>query len=120
MSKLKIGTLYFAAVSLVDAGGYESPHTFIPLESPLPDADMVVSPTGAASVLVPIFIVICVMGSALGYYMWRNRRLKRNFIAFASRYSPATGAAILNAVSGVFNTPWEAFAFLKVHSGRII
>ena len=59
------------------------------------------SPTGVAGVLVPIFIVIAILGSALGYYMYRNRRLKRNFIAFASRYSPATGAAILNAVSKV-------------------
>ena len=58
-----------------------------------------VSPSGVAGVLVPIFIVIAILGSALGYYMYRNRRLKRNFIAFASRYSPATGAAILNAVS---------------------
>ena len=58
-----------------------------------------VSPSGVAGVLVPIFIVIAILGSALGYYMHRNRRLKRNFMAFASRYSPATGAAILNAVS---------------------
>ena len=57
------------------------------------------SPSGVAGVLVPIFIVIAILGSALGYYMHRNRRLKRNFMAFASRYSPATGAAILNAVS---------------------
>ena len=60
-----------------------------------------VSPSGVAGVLVPIFIVIAILGSALGYYMHRNRRLKRNFMAFASRYSPATGAAILNAVSNL-------------------
>ena len=65
----------------------------------LPFLIFAVSPSGVAGVLVPIFIVIAILGSALGYYMHRNRRLKRNFMAFASRYSPATGAAILNAVS---------------------
>ena len=100
MEKLEIGKVYYVGVSLVDDGTYISPPAGpITLESPVPSGYKVISPNGVAGVLVPIFIVIAIMGSALGYYMYRNRRLKRNFIAFASRYSPATGAAILNAVS---------------------
>ena len=99
MDKLEIGKVYYAGVCLVDEGTYISPLAKCTLESPVPVNDYIVSGPGVAGVLVPIFIVIAIMGSALGYYMYRNRRLKRNFIAFASRYSPATGAAILNAVS---------------------
>lgn len=98
MEKLEAGKIYYVGVSLVDDGKYVSSRAGpIPLESPIPPKDMIVSPSGVAGVLVPIFIVIAILGSALGYYMHRNRRLKRNFMAFASRYSPATGAAILNA-----------------------
>merc|ERR1719447_213641 len=100
MEKLETGKMYYVGVSLVDNGKYvSSPAGPIILETPVPAKDMIVSPSGVAGVLVPIFIVIAILGSALGYYMYRNRRLKRNFIAFASRYSPATGAAILNAAS---------------------
>lgn len=100
MDKLSPGRIYYVGVALVDQGLYESALTGpIPLETPVPDKDLVVSPSGVAGVLVPIFIVILVLGSAVGYYMHRNRRLKRNFIAFASRYSPATGASILNTVN---------------------
>lgn len=100
MDKLEAGKIYYVGVALVDEGKYVSRWAGpIPLESPVPSKDMIVSPTGVAGVLLPIFIVIAILGSALGYYMYRNRRLKRNFIAFASRYSPATGAAILNAAS---------------------
>jgi len=100
MANLETGKMYYVGVSLVDDGKYvSSPAGPIILETPVPAKDMIVSPSGVAGVLVPIFIVIAILGSALGYYMYRNRRLKRNFIAFASRYSPATGAAILNAAS---------------------
>jgi hypothetical protein len=84
---------------MVDQDGYESGLVGpIALDTPVPLIDIVVSPTGVAGVLVPIFIVLIIMGSALGYYVHRNRRLSRSFAAFASRYSPASGAAILNAV----------------------
>ena len=77
--------------------GYESPRSDpIGMESPVPKEDLVVSPKGVAGVLVPLFVVICLLGSGMGYYAYRHRRLRRNFAAFASRYSPATGAAILN------------------------
>jgi hypothetical protein len=83
---------------MVDQDGYESGLVGpIALDTPVPLIDIVVSPTGVAGVLVPIFIVLIIMGSALGYYVHRNRRLSRSFAAFASRYSPASGAAILNA-----------------------
>lgn len=98
--KLHAGRLYYIGVALVDNNGYTSPLSGpIPIDAPVPQEDIVVSPSGAAGVLVPIFIVIAVLGSALGYYMYRNRRLSRNFAAFASRYNVANGATILNTVS---------------------
>ena len=97
--KLVPGKVYYVGVSLVD-GPYVSPRAGpVPLEAAIPAQDLIVSPSGVAGVLVPIFIVICILGSVLAFYAYRHRRLKRNFAAFASRYSPATGAAILNAVS---------------------
>ena len=98
--KLEAGRVYFVGVSLVDSEGYASPLTWVgPHIAPVPQEDIVVTPTGAAGVLVPIFIVIAVLGSALGYYMYRNRRLARNFAAYASRYNAASGTTILNTVS---------------------
>ena len=98
--KLEAGRLYFVGVSLVDSEGYASPLNRVgPFNAPVPQEDIVVTPTGAAGVLVPIFIVIAVLGSALGYYMYRNRRLARNFAAYASRYNAASGTTILNTVS---------------------
>ena len=38
-------------------------------------------------------------------YVFRHRRLKRNFVAFASRYSPASGAAILNVDDDADDSP---------------
>lgn len=110
MALLDPGRVYYVGVALVDGGHYISvPAGPIPLESPVPNADLVVSRSGVAGVLVPIFFVIVILGSALGFYMYRNRRLKRNFIAFASRYSPATGAAILNAVSSFLISSMQIF-----------
>ena len=98
--KLEAGRLYFVGVSLVDSEGYASPLNRVgPFNAPVPQEDIVVTPSGAAGVLVPIFIVIAVLGSALGYYMYRNRRLARNFAAYASRYNAASGTTILNTVS---------------------
>ena len=97
--KLEPGQVYYVGVSLVDGAYVSEKAGPIPLEATIPAHDLIVSPSGMAGVLVPIFIVIAVLGSVLAYYAHRHRRLKRNFAAFASRYSPATGAAILNAVS---------------------
>ena len=97
--KLEPGQVYYVGVSLVDGTYVSEKAGPIPLEATIPAHDLIVSPSGMAGVLVPIFIVIAVLGSVLAYYAHRHRRLKRNFAAFASRYSPATGAAILNAVS---------------------
>ena len=100
--KLEPGQVYYVGVSLVDGAYVSEKAGPIPLEATIPAHDLIVSPSGMAGVLVPIFIVIAVLGSVLAYYAHRHRRLKRNFAAFASRYSPATGAAILNAVSTFF------------------
>ena len=97
--RLKPGQIYYVGVALVDGPYVSSKAGPIPLEAAIPAQDLIVSPSGVAGVLVPIFIVIAVLGSVVAYYAYRNRRLKRNFAAFASRYSPATGAAILNTVS---------------------
>lgn len=95
--KLEPGRIYFLGVSIQDKDGYESAKAGpIALDSPLPLKDIVVSPTGVAGVLIPILIVMIILGTALGYYVHRNRRLSRSFAEFASRYSPASGAAILN------------------------
>jgi hypothetical protein len=91
------GQIYYVAVALVDSEGYASPRSdAIAIETTVPEGDVVVSKSGVAGVLVPILLVLMLMGSALGIYAYRHRRLKRNFAAFASRYSPASGAAILN------------------------
>ena len=97
--RLKPGQIYYVGVALVDGPYVSTKAGPIPLEAAIPAQDLIVSPSGVAGVLVPIFIVIAVLGSVVAYYAYRNRRLKRNFAAFASRYSPATGAAILNTVS---------------------
>lgn len=100
--QLEPGKLYYVSVKLLDKDGYMSDMAGpVPLELFVPAKDLVVSPTSVAGVLVPIFIVILVMGAALGFYVHRNRKLSRNFAAFASRYSPATGASILNTVSAI-------------------
>jgi len=65
----------------------------------VPDEDIVVSRSGVAGVIIPLFFLIVILGGALGFYVHKNRRISRNFQAFASRYSPASGAAILNQAS---------------------
>ncbi len=83
----------------VSIDGYESAKQGpIALDSPLPLKDIVVTPSSMAGVVVPILLIIVILGSALGYYVYRNRRLTRSFAEFASRYSTASGAAILNHV----------------------
>ena len=69
----------------------------VAIESPIPAKAIVVSPNNVAGVFIPIMLAIVVLGVALGYYVHRNRQLRRSFQEFTSRYSPASGSAsILN------------------------
>merc|ERR1719334_1361703 len=94
MDDLEPGRVYFLAVQLVDGDGYASPMTSpVALESPVPDNDVVVSSSGVVSVLVCVIFVIVILGVGFGYYFVKHRRLRRGLQEFASRYSPASGAA---------------------------
>lgn len=96
-SGFSYGRLYFLGVALVDRDGYSSEFsTPLGFEIPVPAEDIVISKSSAASVVVPLIVVLILLACGLGYYVHRNRKLTRNFQAFASRYSPATGASILN------------------------
>ncbi len=91
------GQLYFVAVALVDSDNYSSDLSGpIAVESAVPSDDIVISRRSAAGIVVPTIVVLVLMACGLAHHAYRNRRLKRSFSAFASRYSPSTGAAILN------------------------
>ncbi len=91
------GRLYYVGVALVDADQYVSAASdAVAVETALPEGDLVVSRRSVAGVLVPVLLLVVALGSGLAYYVYRNRRLTRSFQAFASRYSAASGAAILN------------------------
>ena len=94
MKDLEPGRLYFMAVQFVDGGGYTSAMTpAVAIESPVPDDDVVVSSSNLAGVIVFICFVILVLGAGFSYYFVKHRRLRRGLQEFASRYSPASGAA---------------------------
>eukprot|EP00095_Tigriopus_kingsejongensis_P005304 maker-scaffold337_size202799-snap-gene-0.21 protein:Tk05304 transcript:maker-scaffold337_size202799-snap-gene-0.21-mRNA-1 annotation:"sortilin-related receptor" len=100
VKSLTPGSIYFVGVALVDNDGYASKlSTPVPFEVPVPEEDMVIPKSSAIGIVLPLLIAIVVLGAGLGYYVHRNRRITRNFQAFASRYSPASGAAILNQAS---------------------
>ncbi len=91
------GRLYYVAVALVDGDGYASaPSDPVALETALPAGDVVVSRTSVAAILIPILVLLALLGAGLAYYVRKNRRLTRSFQALTSRYSAASGAAILN------------------------
>ncbi len=94
---VKPGRIYYASVMLVDGDQYTSALSDpVALETALPDGDIVVSRRSVAGVLIPVLLLVVALGCGLAYYVHRNRRLTRSFQAFASRYSAASGAAILN------------------------
>ena len=95
MNDFDRGVEYFAAAKLVDKDGYESPMSVPigPIIFPLASGEMVVEESNAVGVLVGVLLIICLLGVAGGYYFVKHRRLKRSFQEFASRYSPASGAA---------------------------
>ncbi|TRY76952.1 hypothetical protein TCAL_09210 [Tigriopus californicus] len=97
---LSPGSIYFVGVAMVDKDGYTSKLSSpVPFEVPVPLEDIVIAKSSAMGFVIPLLLGIVVMGAGLAYYVHRNRRMTRNFQAFASRYSPASGAAILNQSS---------------------
>ncbi len=91
------GKMYYVAVAMVDEHGYSSPlSSTVAIETTVPVSDLVVSKSGVSGVVIGVLIMLVALAGLLAFYVYRHRRLKRNFAAFASRYSPASGAAILN------------------------
>lgn len=80
----------------------------------VPAEDIIISPSGAAGILIPIIIIVLILGTVLAFYVYRNRRLSRNFQTLASRYSAVTGAAILNQVADIFDVQYLKIQLYKV------
>lgn len=95
MDDLDRGVEYFAAAKLVDKDGYESPMSapIGPIILPLSNDEIVVEKSNALGVMVGVLLIMCLLGSAFAYYFVKHRKLKRSFQEFASRYTPASGAA---------------------------
>jgi len=102
MSDLEPGRLYYMAVRMEDGEGYASELTHpVAILSPVPDEDVVVSSSGMTGVVVCVVFVIVLLSAGFSYYFVKHRRLRRGLQEFASRYSPASGAAnIFNNGSG--------------------
>ncbi|XP_040564909.1 sortilin-related receptor [Lepeophtheirus salmonis] len=95
-SSLDPGVVYYLCVELITSQGYKSGKSaLITIERPSVTA-IVVSETGAAGIMVPIFLFIIVLIFALAVYVHRHRKLKSRFQQFVSRYSTSSGATILS------------------------
>jgi len=92
------GELYYAAVSISESHGYESPRSE-PLNMLFMMASDVVDPAAESSAHVYIAVAVAViiaiaLGASLLVLFVRHRRLQRTFVSFAnSHYDTRSGAA---------------------------
>nr|CAD7458755.1 unnamed protein product [Timema tahoe] len=103
LNNMNSDTIYSIAVVLETEEGFRSLLSEVEsVEVQAASWAAVLTTSNLVSVVVPVILVVIVLVAALGFFIFRHRRLQRSFVSFAnSHYDTRSGATTFSGGDGL-------------------